>query len=73
MQELTLAIKMNIEQAHAILGHSGEETTRWTAAALGMGITRGTLKTCKSYSIAKVKQKNFNNESEGAKADKFNG
>ncbi len=72
MQELTPAIKMNIEQAHAVLGHSSEETTRQTAAALGMGIIRGTLKTCKSCAIAKAKQKNLNNESEGAKADKFN-
>ncbi len=73
VQELTLAIKMKIKQAHAILGHSSEETMRQTAAVLGMGITRGTLKTCKSCAIAKAKQKNLNNESEGAKSDKFNG
>jgi hypothetical protein len=65
VQELTPEIKMNIERAHAILGHSSEETTWRTAAALGMGITRGTLKTCKSCAIAKAKQKNLNNESEG--------
>jgi hypothetical protein len=55
MQKLTPAIKMNIEQPHAILGHSSEETTWQMAAALGMGITRGTLKTCKSCAIAKAK------------------
>ncbi len=73
VQKLTPAIKMNIERAHAILGHSSKETMQRMAAALGMGITRGTLKTCKSCAIAKAKQKNLNNESEGAKADRFNG
>jgi hypothetical protein len=64
---------MNIEQAHAILGHSSNDTTWQTAAALNMHITRGTLKTCESCAISKVKQKNLNYESEGTKADKFNG
>jgi hypothetical protein len=70
---LPSAIKMNIERAHAILGHSSEDTTRRTAAALNMLITRGTLKTCKSCAILKAKQKNLNQESEGTKASKFNG
>jgi hypothetical protein len=69
MQELVPAIKMNIERAHAILGHASKGATRRTAAALGMLITRGTLKTCESCAIAKAKQKNMNNESEGEKAD----
>ncbi len=73
MQELAPAIKMNIERAHAILGHASKGATRRTAAAFGMLITRGALKTCKSCAIAKVKQKNMNNESEGEKADKYNG
>ncbi len=64
---------MNIEQAHAILGHSSEDTTRRMAAVLNMLITRGTLKTCKSCAISKAKQKNLNYKSKGAKADKFNG
>jgi hypothetical protein len=38
-----------------------------------MLITRGALKTCKSCAIVKAKQKNLNNESEEALADKFNG
>jgi hypothetical protein len=63
---------MSIEQAHAILGHSSKDATRLTAAALRMLITRGALKTCISCAIAKAKQKNLNNESERAKADKFN-
>jgi hypothetical protein len=67
------AIKMNIERAHAILGHAFKDTTRRTTAALNMLITRGTLKTCKSCAISKAKQKNLNQESEGTKASKFNG
>ena len=70
---LSPAIKMNIKQAHAILGHSSKYTMRRTAAALNMLITRGTLKTCKSCAILKAKQKNLNQESEGTKASKFNG
>ncbi len=73
MQELTPAIKMSIEQAHAILGHSSKGAMRQTTAALGMLITRGALKTCKYCAIAKVKQKNMNSESKGEKADMFNG
>jgi hypothetical protein len=45
------AIKMSIDQAHAILGHSSKAKTRETAAALGILITRGALKTCKSCAI----------------------
>jgi hypothetical protein len=67
------AIKMNIERAHSILGHSSKDTTRRTAAALNMLITRGTLKTCESCAISKAKQKNLNQESERTKACKFNG
>jgi hypothetical protein len=67
------AIKMNIKRAHAILGHSSKDTTRWTAAALNMLITRGTVKTCMSCVISKAKQNNLNQESEGTKASKCNG
>jgi hypothetical protein len=73
MKELTPAIKINIEQAHAILGHSNKDITQQTAAALDMRITRGALKTCEPCAIAMTKQKNLNNKSEGVKADKFNG
>ncbi len=73
MQELPPAIKMSIEQAHAILGHSSNNAMRQTTAVLSMFITRGALKTYKSCAIAKARQKSNNNESEGAKADKFNG
>ncbi len=64
---------MNIERAHAILGHASKDTTRRTAAALNMLITQGTLKTCKSCAISKAKQENLNQESEGTKANKYNG
>ncbi len=64
---------MNIEGANAILGHASKDTTRRTAAALNMLITRGTLKTCESCVISKAKQKNLNQESEGTRANKFNG
>ncbi len=57
VQELTLAIKMSIEQAHAILGHSSKGKTQQTAAALGILIMRGALKSCESCAIAKAKQK----------------
>jgi hypothetical protein len=74
MQErLPPTIKMNIERAHAIWGHFGEDIIKWTAAALNMLIMRGMLKSCKPCAIAKAKQKNLNNKSEGAKADRFNG
>ncbi len=67
------AIKMSIKQAHAILGHSSEGKTRQTAAALVIIIARGALKTCESCALAKAKQKNVNDVSEGEKAVKYNG
>jgi len=50
--KLNPAIKMRIDRAHAILGHSSERKTQETAAALGILITRGALKTCKSCAIS---------------------
>ncbi len=73
VKELTPVIKMNIEQSHAILGHSSKDIMPQIAAALEMQITRGALKICEPCEISKAKQKNLNNESEGIKADKFNG
>ena len=71
--KLNSAIKMSIDRAHAILGHSSKAKTRETAAALGIFITRGALKTCESCTIAKAKQKNVNDASKGEKAIKYNG
>jgi len=68
--QLNLAIKMSIERAHAILGHSSEGKTHKTAAALDILITRGALKTFESCAIAKAKQKNVNDEIKGEKAIK---
>jgi hypothetical protein len=65
VQELTPAIKMNIEQSHAILGRSSKEIMRQMAAALGIGITRGhsrlaspvqLQKQNRNTSIAKMKE-----------------
>ena len=70
--QLNPATKMSIEQAHTISGHSSEEKTQQTAAALCILITRGALKTCKSCAITKAKQKIVNDESKGVKAVKYN-
>ena len=66
-------LKMHISRAHAILGHASEDATRKMAAALNMLITRGGLKTCEACAIAKAKQMNVVQESEGEKAQVFNG
>ena len=55
------------------MGHSSEGKSRQTAAALGILIARGALKTCELCAIAKAKQKNANDVSEGKKAVKYNG
>jgi hypothetical protein len=70
---LKSAIKMNIEKAHAILGHSNGDTTQKTAAGLNMQITRGSLKKCEPCADAKARQMNVNSKSKGSKAEKFNG
>jgi hypothetical protein len=69
---LKSAIKMNIERAHAILGHSNEDMTQKTAAALNMQITRGALKTCELCAVAKARPTNKNSKSKGSKAKTFN-
>ena len=72
-KEIKSILKLNIVQAHAILGHSNENTTRKTAGALDIQITRGSLKTCEPCAVVKAKQMNVNSKSKGTKADKFNG
>jgi len=71
--KLNPAIKMSIDRAHAILGHLSKGKTRERAAALGILITRGELKTCELCAISKARQKNVNEESTGVKAVKYNG
>jgi hypothetical protein len=51
-------IRMSILQAHRRLGHSSEDITRQSAAALGWKITRGSLGACEACAIAKAQQKN---------------
>lgn len=49
---------MNIKEAHAKLGHFGEDLTRKTVKLLGWTLSRGTLGTCEPCTIGKAKQKN---------------
>jgi hypothetical protein len=70
---LKSAVKMNIKRAHAILGHSNEDTTQKMALALNMQITRGSLKMCEPCAVAKARQMTVNSKSKGSKAKKFNG
>ena len=48
---------MNINKAHALLGHRDEDSTRNTAKHLGWRITRGTLDPCVHCAKAKAKQR----------------
>jgi hypothetical protein len=66
-------LKMHIKRVHTILGHANKDATRKMAAVSNMLITRGGLKTCKSCAFAKAKRMNVNNQSEGEKAQVFNG
>ena len=49
----------NIQQAHAQLGHMGEELTQKTAKQLEWKLSRGSLGVCEPCTIAKAKQKNL--------------
>jgi hypothetical protein len=56
------------------LGYLSEDTTRLTAKYLGMNLLRGLLPVCKSFAIAKAKQRNVPKEtSGGSKTKEFNG
>ena len=50
--------KVNINQAHCLLGHSNENATRESAKRLGWIITKGPLNICKHCAIGKAKQRN---------------
>lgn len=54
---------MNINKAHALLGHSNEDTVRQTAKHLGWEITRGTMrpKPCEECAKSKARQKALGN------------
>ncbi len=66
--------KINVKQAHEYLGHLSKDTTRMTAKYLGMILFRGWLLVCKSYTIAKAKQRDIPKEMSGEiRATEFNG
>ena len=50
--------KMTILAAHRLLGHKSEESTRRTAKALGITISRGSMPVCEACALSKAKQKN---------------
>ena len=56
-------LSMNINKAHALLGHGDEESTRETARALGWVITRGKMTPCVHCAKSKAKQKNTSKNS----------
>ena len=51
-------VRMNINKAHALLGHGDDNSTRQTAKALGWVITPGAMAPCEHCAKAKAKQKN---------------
>lgn len=51
-------VSMNINKAHALLGHGDKESTRQSARELGWRITRGKMKPCVHCAKAKARQKN---------------
>lgn len=56
-------VKMDINKAHALLGHGDLESTRESAKALGWTISRGAFKPCVHCAKSKAKQKNVVKES----------
>jgi hypothetical protein len=50
--------KMTIGQAHNMLGHADEASTRKTAKELNIEIVRGTMQPCEHCAVAKAKQNN---------------
>ncbi len=61
--------KMNIQEAHELLGHDDEESTRKTALELSWILSQGMLKPCLHCAKAKAKQKNVCKESTAPKTD----
>jgi len=56
-------VKMTVQQAHSLLGHSNEEATHKSAKALGWDLKPGDLQPCAACAAAKAKQKNVPKES----------
>ena len=51
-------VPLNINRVHAKLGHASEASTRETAKALGIELTRHSFKPCVACGMGKAKQKN---------------
>jgi len=56
-------VKLIMQQAHSLLGHSNEEATCKSAKALGWDLKPGSLQPCEACTAAKAKQKNVPKES----------
>ena len=54
-------LKVTIEQAHARLGHIGEDAVRKIAGHIGWHITRGKLTACEACAVGKARQRNLGN------------
>lgn len=52
------AAAISLQQAHSHLGHMNEDMTRKSARAIGLEVSKGTLKPCEHCGIGKAKQKN---------------
>ena len=65
-------VVMPIQLAHDIFGHNSEARTRQMAYALGIGVSRGTLKPCEACAAGKAKQRNVVKESDHVKAEGTN-
>ena len=64
--------QISIANVHELLGHCNENATHKTAKQLEWKITRGALKLCKKYAIAKAHQKNVQKESRGERGTEPN-
>jgi hypothetical protein len=60
----TTQMRLNIQRAHELLGHMGEDMTRKAAKHLGWEITKGVLAPCESCAVGKAKQTNVPKKSE---------
>ncbi len=55
------------------MGHLNEDTNQKMAEAVNIQITRGALKICEPFAVAKARQMNVNSKSKGSNAEKFIG
>ena len=62
--------RMNINQAHSLLRHGNDTSTRLSAKELGWEITHGKMKPCEHCACSKAKQKNVSKEETTEKSKK---